>query len=377
MKTTRTVYLDNAATTFPKPELVVRAVADTMRNIGGNPGRGSHKLSTAASELVFDCRTAAAGLFGAEPDGVVFTVNATHALNYAIKGLAQNGCHILIDNYAHNAAYRPIAALATTGTVEYDLYDASGDDDEILENIRQRLRPTTRIVVATHQSNICSHILPIEKIGKLCAEYGLHFVVDASQSAGHLPIDLRSMNITALCLPGHKGLFGPMGVGMLISVDGVRYDTILEGGAGTHSLDAGMPEELPERLEAGTVPLPAIAGLLSGIRYVSRVGLEEIHLHECTLAAELAGQLSEIPGVTLYGETDGPVIGFNVDGRSPAEVGAYLASRGICVRTGYHCAPVAHRTIGSFENGHVRASVSYHNRMGDVGALVNAVRDMS
>ena len=372
----RTIYLDNAATTYPKPEEVLRAASDAMRKAGGNPGRGSHRLSNAAAELVFDCRTAAAELFGAEPERVVFTMNATHALNYAVKGLAEAGCHILIDNYAHNAAYRPVAGLADAGLAEYDIYDASGDEDEIIENIRSKLRPDTRIVLATHQSNICSHILPIETIGHFCAQYGLHFIVDASQSAGHLPIDLHRMNITALCMPGHKGLFAPMGVGMLISAPDVRYNTILEGGAGIHSLDAVMPEELPERLEAGTLPLPAVAGLLAGIRFVRRTGLQEIHLHECTLTSELTDRLSALGGVTVFGESVGSVVGFRVNGYSPAEVGAHLASRGICVRTGYHCAPLAHRTVGSFENGSVRAGVSYFNKMSDIHALTGELAEL-
>jgi len=372
----RIVYLDNAATTYPKPEAVVRAAADAMRNAGGNPGRGSHKLSAAAAELVFDCRTAAAELFGAEPEHVVFTVNATHALNFAVKGLAEPGCHILIDNYAHNAACRPVAALADAGLAEYDFYDASGDGDETVENIRSKLRPETRIVLATHQSNICSHILPVEKIGRLCAQYGIRFIVDASQSAGHLPLNLHRMNITALCMPGHKGLYGPMGVGMLISAPDVRYHTVIEGGAGIHSLDAAMPEELPERLEAGTLPLPAIAGLLEGIRFVRRTGLQEIRLHECTLTSELTDRLAGLPGVTVYGESVGPVVSFNLDGFSTAEVGAHLASRSICVRTGYHCAPLAHRTVGSFENGSVRAGVSYFNKMADIRALTEALAEM-
>ncbi len=369
------IYLDNAATTFPKPEPVIRAVAEAMRKRGGNPGRGSHKLSTAASELVFDCRSAAADMFGANPENVVFTVNATHALNYAIKGLAEPGCHILIDNYAHNAAYRPVMALTNAGIAESDIYDASGEENEVLQNIESHLRPNTKIIIATHQSNICSRILPIEAIGKFCAEHHIHFIVDAAQSAGHLPIDVRRMNITSLCMPGHKGLFGPMGVGLLISGDDVRYHTIIEGGAGINSLDVAMPDELPERLEAGTIPLPAIAGLLAGINFVNRVGLEEIHVHECTLSAALIEMIGNSSGVTLYGDTNSSVIGFNLDGHSPAEAGEYLASHGICVRTGYHCAPLAHRTIGSFENGHIRAGFSYMNRMSDVNALARAILD--
>lgn len=372
----RTIYFDNAATSYPKPPAVFRAVTEAMRSAGGNPGRGSHRLSETAAELVYDCRAAAAGMFGAEPERVVFTSGATHALNAAVKGLAEPGCHILIDNYAHNAALRPVAALAEDGFAEYDVYDAGGNEEQVLENIVKKLRPNTRILIATHQSNICSHILPIECIGRLCREYGIHFIVDAAQSAGHLPIDLQRMNITSLCLPGHKGLFGPMGVGMLISAPDVNYKTILEGGAGIHSLDIAMPEELPEHLEAGTLPVPAIAGLLAGIRHVRQIGTEEIHLHECTLTSALTDRLREISGVTLYGESVGSVVSFTVDGCSPAEVGAYLASRGICVRTGYHCAPLAHRTVGSFENGSVRVSVSYTNRMTEIDRLMKAVRDL-
>jgi len=371
----RTVYFDNAATSYPKPAAVVRAVTEALRT-AGNPGRGSHRLAETAAELVYDCRAVAAEMFGAEPERVVFTAGATHALNAAVKGLAEPGCHILIDNYAHNAALRPVAALASAGLAEYDVYDADGDEERVLANIVQKLRPTTRLLIATHQSNICSHILPIGSIGRLCREYGIHLIVDAAQSAGHLTVDLRTMNITALCVPGHKGLFGPMGVGMLISAPNVTYKTIFEGGAGIHSLDAAMPEELPERLEAGTLPLPAIAGLLAGIRYVRQTGLQEICLHECTLTSVLTGRLREISGVTLYGESVGSVVGFNVAGYSPAEVGAHLASRGICVRTGYHCAPLAHRTVGSFENGSVRVSVSHLNRMTEIDRLVNAVRDL-
>ncbi len=367
----RTVYFDNAATSYPKPPAVLRAVTEAAL-LYGNPGRGSHKLSTAAAELVYDCRNAAAGLFGAEPENIVFTLNATHALNLAVRGLIRPEDHILLDNYAHNAAFRPVAVHGN-----YTLYDASGDDEDILNSLRDSLRPETRMVVATHQSNVCSHTLPIEKIGRFCADYGLHFVVDASQSAGHLPIDCGKMHITALCLPGHKGLFSPMGVGLLIVSPDVRIDPLLYGGTGVHSLDPGMPEELPERLEAGTLPLPAIAGLLAGIRYVRRIGLDEIHLHERTLAADLTRSLTDLPGITFYGETDGPVIGFNLDGHTPAEVGAVLAGKGYCVRTGYHCAPVAHRTLGSFENGHIRVGLSYHNTATEVDRFARILRDMA
>lgn len=373
----KSIYLDNAATTYPKPPSVVRAVVDCMRRIGGNPGRGSHRLSNAAAELVYDCRVEAAEMFGALPDRVVFTENATHALNLAIKGLSHVGEHILLDNYAHNATYRPLCALANEGTVELELYDTSGDEEATILDIEGRLRPETGMIVATHRSNICSHVLPLERIGRLCAERGIDLVVDAAQSAGQLPLDVGKMGITALCMPGHKGLYAPMGVGMLISSEKETvYRTLLEGGAGIRSLDSTMPEELPERLEAGTLPLPAIAGLLSGMRFVRQVGAEEIELHEATLTFELAERLRSLDGVTVYGESIGSTLGFGIDGRSPAEVGAALAARGICVRTGYHCAPLAHRTVGSYDEGSVRVSVSYFNTMSDIRLLADTVEGL-
>ncbi len=371
------IYLDNAATTYPKPRTVTDAVRDCMINKNGNPGRGSHPLSRAAAELVFDTRTAAAELFGASPENVSFTLNATYALNFAIKGLVRTGSHILIDNYSHNAVYRPVIALAKAGACTFDIYDASGSAEKTLSDISKKLRGNTTVIIATHQSNICSRVLPIREIGELCAKRGIFFVVDGSQSAGHIPIDIAKMHITSLCLPGHKGLFGPMGVGMLISADGVKYRTLIEGGAGISSLESGMPDDLPERLEAGTVPLPSIAGLNAGIRFVKEIGEENIHAYESMLSAILERETSQLERVRTYGECGGSVVSFTVDGYAPSKVGEFLSSHGICVRTGYHCAPLAHKTVGSFENGSVRVGVSYLNRPSDVYAVVSALRQLN
>ena len=371
------IYLDNAATTFPKPRVVTDAVRDCMLNKGGNPGRGSHPLSNSAAELVFDTRAAAAELFGASEENVVFTLNATHALNYAIKGLARSGSHILIDNYSHNAVYRPVIALAKAGVCTFDIYDASGSDEETLSDIARKLRNNTSIIVATHQSNIISKILPIKKIGEMCKKRGIHFIVDGSQSAGHIPIDVDKMHITSLCLPGHKGLFGPMGVGLLISADGVKYRTIIEGGAGISSLESAMPTDLPERLEAGTIPLPAIAGLNAGVRFVKQVGESNIHSYETMLTAILEREAESLERVKLHGECDGSVVSLTVDGYTPSMVGEYLSSKGICVRTGYHCAPLAHKTAGTFDSGSVRVGVSYLNRPSDMYAVVSALRQLN
>ncbi|MBQ4353668.1 MAG: aminotransferase class V-fold PLP-dependent enzyme [Clostridia bacterium] len=368
------LYFDSAATSFPKPPSVIRAVSDAMRSCG-NPGRGSHALSAAAASLLFDCRSTAASFFDADPENVVFTLNATHALNLAIKGLAQNGGHILIDNFSHNAVYRPALALQSRGC-RTEIYDASGDEEQILRELRRRIRRDTVLIAATHQSNICSKVFPAAAVGQLAAEAGIPFVLDASQSAGHIPVSLRKMHISALCVPGHKGLLGPMGTGMLITAPDLRLSTLIEGGAGIRSLDAQMPDELPERLEAGTAALPAAAGLKAGIEEVAAVGTEAIGRHERMLADCFVRAVRGIPSLHTVGETDGSVISFTADGMLPAEIGERLNQKGICVRTGYHCAPLAHRTLGTLEHGTVRVSFSHANTPADVNALAGALYDL-
>jgi len=370
------IYFDNAATSWPKPPQVIRGVTNALKNKSGNPGRGSHKLSRAASELLYDCRVALGELFGAEAENVVFTSNATQALNYSIKGLVRQGCNILFDNYVHNAVFRPITDLVNKGLCTADMYDASGSTEETLRNINKLIKKETTIIVATHQSNICSKILPIYEMGKLCRREGIYFIVDASQSAGHIPIDVHKMNITSLCMPGHKGLLGPMGTGVLISGYGIKYNTIIEGGSGIHSLDSDMPDMLPERLEAGTLAVPSIAGLYEGIKYLNDYGLYSVHENEYMLSSYFISKIKKFSDFILYGEFDGNVISFNKKGYTPAEVGSFLASKGICVRTGYHCAPVAHKTIGSIENGTVRISFSHLNIPREVDFLVNTLSEL-
>lgn len=373
----RLIYLDNAATTFPKPIQVTDTVRKAMTHIGGNPGRGSHRLSQEAGELIFDTRIQAAEMFGASSENVVFTSNATQALNYAIKGLASKGCHILLDNLSHNAVYRPVIALARENICTYDIYDSRGNSNDVLNSIRQKLRHNTTIIIATHQSNISSKVLPIMEIGHFCKSHGIFFIVDASQSAGHIPINFKQDSISALCLPGHKGLFGPMGVGMLISSGDVKFKTIIEGGAGISSLDAVMPDELPERLEAGTLPLPAIAGLSAGIKWVKEIGEEKIHSYESMLTSIFVREAQHLHRVVIHGDTGGSVVSFTVEGLLPSQVGEHLSSRGICVRTGYHCAPLAHKAVGTHENGSVRIGVSYMNRPSDIYALLEVLKELN
>ncbi len=375
------IYLDNAATGFPKPPSVVEEVYTCLTEYGGNPGRGAHRLSMRAAERVYACREAAASLLGvSDPARILFVQNATMALNTAIKGLAEKGDHVLISDMEHNAVLRPLKELERRGIITLDVFPTAGlatSPAALMRAVEERIRPNTRLLVALHASNICSLQLPMYELGTLCRRKGIRFVVDASQSAGHISIDMERMQIDALCLPGHKGLMGVQGSGILALAEGVLPHTLVEGGSGYRSLDPFMPSELPERYEAGTPSTPAIAGLLRGIEEVKRIGVERIARHERMLFCHLRRKLSSMKGVTLYlPEQEGSILLFNLDGIPSEEVGRALDLRGICVRAGFHCAALAHATLGTGEQGAVRVSTGIYNDFSDLDALVDAVEDI-
>lgn len=371
-----TVYLDHAATSFPKPRAVMEAINRCMTDAGGNPGRGSHRLALLAAEEVYACRETAAAFFGADnPERVVFTLNTTYALNIAIKSVLKPGDHVLISDREHNAVFRPVEACRQKYGIRYDLFTTKGDGEAVLTDIRQKLRPNTKAVIATHVSNVANAALPLAKIGALCRERGIVWIVDAAQSAGHLPLNVREMQIDMLCVPGHKGLYGPQGCGVIVygSENFLPGETLVEGGSGIHSLERGMPMELPERFEAGTLPTPALAGLRAGIEFVKETGIIRIHEAETALWRLAYERLSGMRSVCLYDRTPGAVLLFNVTGADPSEVGAYLNDKGICVRTGYHCAPLAHETLRTLPGGGVRASFGYGNTEADIRRFTDAV----
>ncbi len=377
------VYLDNAATSFPKPRAVREEQERCMRLYCGNPGRSSHPIAMRAAEVIYDCRAELASLMGnPNPENVIFTSNATTAINIALKGLLRRGDHVLLSDLEHNAVFRPIARLARDGRITYDIFPsfaASKDRStaRLLAAIESLIRPNTHLLVCTHASNICSVNMPIREIGSFCRKRGILFVVDAAQSAGHLPIDMKEMNIDALCLPGHKGLFGPPGVGALLLADGVFADTLMEGGSGVNSLDEAMPEDAPERFEAGTLPIPAIAGLCEGVRLVRSVGLDRIAEREQTLASHLFDRLSSIRGLTVtLPHTVGNVLLCHSPYLSADRLGSALGERGICVRSGFHCAPLAHKTLSTPADGAVRFSLSYFNTKTDIDAATRALREI-
>ncbi len=370
------VYLDHAATAWPKPEPVLRAAVEAMRRAGGNPGRGAHPLSDAAAELLYTAREEAADFFGGTPERTVFTPGATYSLNTAIRGMVKPGDHILYDNFAHNAVLRPVLALKKAGICTADPYDASRGDEALFASLEKALTPRTRMVIATHRSNVCPRCLPVREIGRFCREHGLLFVADAAQSAGHDPISVEEDGIDALCMPGHKGLLGLPGCGLLLLSREARCDPLIYGGAGILSEEPGMPEELPERLEPGTLPLASIASVLAGIRLVRRLGLDEIREREEKLSRLFVSGLGKAGRYRTVGDTRGSVVSLLHERLSPAWIGALLGERGICVRTGFHCAPLAHKTLGTAENGTVRVSFSFSNTAEDIERILNVLKEI-
>ena len=377
------IYLDNAATSFPKPPAVLEETLGCMRSYCGNPGRGSHALAMAAAEKIYECREVAARFFGLRaPEQVIFTPNTTVALNIAIKGLVKPGDHVLISDMEHNAVWRPIERLAREGLIEYDLFPTlpnqqEGRERAILAAIRARIKPNTRMLVAAHASNLCALTLPLDAIGAICRSAGILFVVDAAQSAGHLPIFMERWSIDALCAPGHKGLLGPQGTGLLLLRKGLEVQTLIEGGSGLFSLDPSMPKAAPERFEAGTPATPAIAGLCAGFAFLEQVGLQTVARTERALNGYLQERLLALPGVTVYApHRVGSTLLFSVDGLPAEEVGQALGKRGICVRTGYHCAALGHRTLGTPQGGAVRVSPGLFNTREDMDATLAAIRDV-
>ena len=376
------IYLDNAATTYPKPQSVISAAYECMRDYCGNAGRGSHPLALRSAEAVYGAREAVASLFGAKAENVIFTLNTTYALNMAIKGVMRRGGHMLISNMEHNSVLRPVAKLAAEKKITYDVFRAYSQKPlscaDIISELISRLRRDTRAVVCIHSSNVCSYTLPIREIGAFCRRHKLLFIVDAAQSAGHVPIDMEADNIDILCLPAHKGLYSPQGVGIMILREGLDIDTLIEGGNGVNSLGISMGTLSPERYEGGTLCTPALAGLCAGAEFVRAIGISEIARREELLWRRAESQLSCIEGVTVYDkEHSGGILLFNIEGRDPEEIGDILNKKGFCLRTGYHCAPLAHKALGTQDTGALRIGFGIFNTEAEVDELSAAISDIA
>ncbi len=357
------LYWDNAATTWPKPMAVEQAVVTAMRQYGGNPGRTGHRLGLASSEQLFACREAAAAFFGlSDPSGVVFTHNCTTALNTVIHGVLATGGRAVMSDLEHNAVWRPLHGLSPYRPC-YDMAAWSPEEDQVVENFRRAIRPDTRLMVCTHASNVFGVTFPIRRLAALAHEYGLLFCVDAAQTAGVLPIDMERDGIDFLCVAAHKGLYAPMGTGMLLCRQGVKLHPLTCGGTGSGSLSPEQPTELPDRLESGTPNTPGLCGLLAGIRFVQERGRDTIYQHEISLLRQVYDRLQGHPGLRFFTPPPepghcAPVLSLQVAGYTSEQVAALLDEHGVAVRAGLHCAPLAHRHFGTLPDGTVRLAPS-------------------
>lgn len=376
------VYVDNASTSWPKPESVYLAMDEFLRNNAGNPGRGSHSMALAAAEILEETRALLSRLFNIPiPERIIFTLNCTDAINIALKGLLKPGDHVLTDSIGHNSVVRPLKKLEHNRVLVNRLTPLSNG---VLspKDIATAITEKTRLLVVTHGSNVNGLVQPIEEYGKVAKKYGIAFMVDAAQTAGRISIDVQASNIDLLAFPGHKGLFGPPGTGGLYISERVELDTLREGGTGTFSENEEQPEVFPDKFESGTVNSVGICGLNAGIKFLFKEGLEQIKTKEQKLTERLIQGLSQIDGVSIYRAGDGveqaPVISFNIEGYQPTEVGVILDQAfDIKVRTGLHCAPSIHRLIGTFPHGTVRLSPGYFNTEEEMDTVIDAIEKIA
>ena len=371
------IYLDNAATTYPKPRSVYAVWSHAITAYGANPGRAGHALAQATSEAVFLSRSRCAEFFGADPENAVFTLNCTHALNTAIKGLAHKGAHYVISDIEHNAVLRPVHALTKDGA-EYTLFETSPDIEQTVWNAECAIRPETAALVCTAAGNVTGQRLPVKELAALCRRKGICFICDTAQGAGILPLSLKD-GINIICAAGHKGLYGPMGTGLLLTDGKFPLKPLMEGGTGSASESLEQPEFLPDRFESGTINTPGAIALGAGVDFVKTRTAEKILSHEMALCREFCAALRKIPEVVVYSDIDehpehyAPVVSFNIRGVPSAEAAELLSRLGFYMRGGLHCAPLAHRKLGTLESGTVRFSPSVFTTAEDVRRLVWAL----
>lgn len=376
------IYLDNAATTFPKPATVYSNVMRAMKIYGANPGRGSHAMAIEGAKVIYETRELLAELFNLDdPLKVILTFNATDSLNLAIKGLLKPGDHVITTSMEHNSVLRPIMELENIG-VENTIVTCSKEGRVEVEDIEKSIKNNTKLIVTTHVSNLTGTVQPIEEIGKMCKKYNITYLVDAAQSAGVIDIDVKKSNIDLLAVPGHKGLLGPQGTGALLINSDVEMHQLKEGGTGSESSNLHQPNFYPDKFEAGTPNLPGIAGLNAGLKYIKKRGIKSIYSHEKNLLDLFIKELKKNPKIKIYGSEsiDGRcgVVPINITDVDSSEVAYLLDTKyNIAVRPGLHCAPLAHKTIGTEKIGAVRFSVGPFSKKAEILAAVKALNEIS
>ncbi|URZ07234.1 aminotransferase class V-fold PLP-dependent enzyme [Clostridium felsineum] len=374
------IYLDNSATTFPKPKNVYDDVMDCMKNYAANPGRGSYDMAIKAAHKVTETREAIAKLFNiSDLFNVIFTSSATEALNIGIKGFLKRRDHVITTYMEHNSVLRPISYLKKRG-IEVSIVKADQYGFVNPQTIEGMIKDNTKLIVINHVSNVTGTIQNIDEIGEIAHKNGISFMVDAAQSAGVLNIDVEKSNIDMLAFAGHKGLFGPQGTGALYIREGIKLTEFKSGGTGSNSFSVEQPEFLPDRFESGTLNTPGIVGMNAGINFINSIGIRNIAKHEMELTRYLISNLKNKDYVKLYGpelNNRGAVVSFNIDGIDSSDVAAILNVKGICVRNGYHCAPLVHEIIGTKNKGTVRVSPGYFNTIEDIDKLIEALIEIN
>lgn len=375
------IYLDNGATSFPKPLSVRQNVDISLKKFSANPGRSGHSLSLRAAKEIFECRKRLKELFNVNSEEeIIFTENCTMALNTVIFGLLSEGDHVLISSMEHNSVTRPLESLKDKG-VTYSTFDYSYDDNETVDNVRNLIKPETKLVICTHASNVFGFRFPIERICALCHAYGILFCVDSAQSAGVFDIDVGTNQYDFVCMSGHKSLYGPMGTGVLI-LNNRNLKPLLYGGTGTESVKKSQPEGLPEKFESGTQNMNGISGLKAGVDFVKNRGIKNIYNHEYKLAKRLFNGLANNRKVITYNKSFdygkvAPVVSFNIDGVYSEDLVAKLNKYGIMTRGGLHCSPLAHTIMNTIENGTVRVVPGAFNTINDINYLLNVIRKLT
>ena len=375
------IYFDNAATSMRKPPCVAQAVTEAMCSLG-NSGRGVHSGALSAARIIYDTRAALAQLFGAEsPERIAFTANSTQALNMAIKGILNPGDHVITTALEHNSVLRPLYELEERG-VELTVLPADQLGNICYEDFEKEIRPGTKAIVTTHGSNLTGNLLDIGRIGAIAEKHGLLYIVDASQTAGVFPIDVRKMHIDVLCFTGHKGLLGPQGTGGIYVREGVEIRPLLSGGSGVQTYLRKHPPQMPTLLEAGTLNGHGIAGLGAAVCYLQETGLDTVRAKEQELMMTFYGAVREIPGITVYGDFSDSnrcaIVTLNIRDYDSGEVSDALSEQyGIATRPGAHCAPLMHEALGTVRQGAVRFSFSHYNTKEEIQIAVSALRELA
>ncbi|MBH1939652.1 aminotransferase class V-fold PLP-dependent enzyme [Mobilitalea sibirica] len=379
------IYLDNAATSWPKPPSVAEAMTDFMDHIGANPGRAGHRLAVKAGQLVYLAREAVAEIFHApDPLRIVFGYNITESLNLGLKGILNPGDHVITSSMEHNSMIRPLRELQKYG-VELSIVKCDVEGRLSPSDVEAQIRSNTKLIAITHASNVVGTLIPIRDIGAICRKHDILMLVDTAQSAGSYPIDMQRDNIDLLGFTGHKSLCGPTGTGGLIigeRVDEKQMKPLIQGGTGSYSEHEEQPFFLPDAMESGTLNGVGLAGLIAGIEWIQKEGLDNIRHHDMMLTQQLINGLLQIPKCIVYGTHDArkqtSTVSFNIKGMASSEVGLRLDEEyDILCRIGLHCAPMAHKTIGTFPNGTVRFGISYFNTNDDIKRAIEAVAGLS